>query len=294
MTVRPMQTGDVVAAATLSAAALDYDLEAAESERPGATRRWQDRLAHSLQTDPDGSFVAIADGLVIGVGQAIVRESLWVLSLLAVAPGTQSAGAGRALIAATFGYRGPGASAGDPSQPPTHGLIVASNDPRALRIYSSSGFELHPTLKAEGEVRTERLPAPDPEVREVGADALGRFENLVREVRGAAWTPELKVELAHGGQLLALGDRGVAMLSAGRGIWGLAARDEEAAKALLIAGLHRSAGQAQARVGWLTADQQWAIPLLIDAGLPLCAEGCLCVRGRPGTLHPFVPSGPYA
>ncbi len=294
VTVRPMQAGDVVATATLSATALDFDVEAIELERPGWRRRWQDRLAHSLQTDPDGSFVAVADGTVIGVAQAIVRESLWVLSLLTVAPGTQSGGAGRALIAAALAYRGPDGSSGDPSQPPAQGLIVATNDPRALRIYASSGFELHPALRAEGEVRTERLPAPDPEVREVGADALGRFEGLVREVRGAAWTAELKDELAHGGRLLALADRGVAMLSEGRGIWGLAARDEEVAQALLIAGLHRSAGQTQARVGWLTAEQQWAIPLLLDAGLAVRAEGCLCVRGRPGTLRPFVPSGAYA
>jgi hypothetical protein len=226
--------------------------------------------------------------------QAIVRESLWVLSLLTIDPDTQSAGAGRALIAKALAYRGPGASTDDSSQPPAHGLIVATNDLRALRLYASSGFELHPTLKAEGEVCTERLPAPDPAVQELGADSLGELEGIAREVRGASWTPELQDELDHGGRLLALPGRGFVMLSAGRGIWGLAARDEEAAKVLLIAGLHRSTGQAHARVGWVTADQQWAIPLLIDAGLPVHADGCLCVRGRPGTLHPFVPSGSYA
>lgn len=294
VTVRPMEAGDVVATAKLSAAALDHDVEAMEVEQPGSVQRWQDRLAFSLQTDPDGCFVAVADGTVIGVGQAIVRESLWVLSLLAIAPGTQSAGAGRALITAALRYRGPAASAGDPSQPPAHGLIVATNDPRALRLYSSAGFELQPTLKAEGEVCTERLPAPDPEVRAVGADALGQFDDLVREVRGAPWTAELEDELAHGGRLLALADRGLVMLSDGRGIWGLAARDDETAKALLIAGLHRSADDAHAHVRWLTAAQQWAIPVLLDAGLPVHAEGCLCVRGRLGTLRPFIPSGPYA
>ena len=40
--------------------------------------------------------------------------------------------------------------------------------------------------------------------------------------------------------------------------------------------------------------QQWAIRVVLEAGLSLQAYGALCVRGRTGTLHPFIPSGAFA
>ena len=88
--------------------------------------------------------MAEAGGDVIGAAQAIQRERLWCLSLLAVQPGGQSAGAGRALMKAALTY-------GDS----THGMIPSSNDPRALRLYRLAGFTLLPTFEAE--VVAERL-----------------------------------------------------------------------------------------------------------------------------------------
>jgi hypothetical protein len=47
-------------------------------------------------------------------------------------------------------------------------------------------------------------------------------------------------------------------------------------------------------VRWLTAEQQWAIDVCLRAGLSLRAYGAVCVRGRPGTMRPFVPTAPFA
>ncbi|MBV8219054.1 MAG: hypothetical protein JO325_11365 [Solirubrobacterales bacterium] len=46
------------------------------------------------------------------------------------------------------------------------GLIVSSNDPRALRLYARAGFALQPTLAAEGEVDRRALPSAHPGIRE--------------------------------------------------------------------------------------------------------------------------------
>jgi hypothetical protein len=45
---------------------------------------------------------------------------------------------------------------------------------------------------------------------------------------------------------------------------------------------------------WITAEQQWAVEVVALAGLRLVPSRALCVRGRPGPLHPYLPSGPFA
>jgi GNAT superfamily N-acetyltransferase len=116
-----MEAADVGQVAELSAAAFARDIE---DDR--AARFWHERMTYAMTTDPRGAFVAERDGRVIGVAQAIVRERLWCLSLFAVQPGVQSSGAGRALLEHAMAY-GTSADAG---------LIVSSNDPRALRLYA--------------------------------------------------------------------------------------------------------------------------------------------------------------
>ena len=145
--IRVLTPEALPAAAAVSAASLGVDISGADGRA-----MWTDRIAHLCGTDPAGTFVAERDGVVIGVAQAMRRERLWCLSLFAVDPGAQSGGAGRALLARALGY-GAGTDAG---------MIVSSNDPRALRLYGLSGFSLHPTLSADGTVERRALPAPDP------------------------------------------------------------------------------------------------------------------------------------
>jgi GNAT superfamily N-acetyltransferase len=273
-----MRGGDLDAAVEVSAAAFSRDLADA-----AVARRWRERIAYPWQTDPGGAFVAELDGQVIGVAEAIVRERLWCLSMLAVQPGIQGAGAGGALMERAAGY-GRGAHCG---------LIVSSNDPRALRLYADYGFALHPTLEASGAVDRRRVPALGASVHDDDGEDLEAFAGVARSVRGAPYTDELRFALAQGARVLRIADRGFAVVNAEGVLWGLVARDEDAASALLWNALVR-AEDGPARVRWITGLQQWAIAIVARAGMRLTAYGALCVRGRPGPLAPFLPSSSFA
>jgi GNAT superfamily N-acetyltransferase len=272
-----MRAGDIEAAARAAAAAFHRDLG-----DEAIARRWRERIAYPWQTDPDGAFVAERDGRVIGIAEAIVRERLWCLSMLAVEPGIQGAGAGRLLMERAVAY----------GQAPDPGLIVSSNDPRALRLYTEYGFALHPTFEASGVVDRRRLPASTDPVLEGGGEDLEALAALTREVRGAPYTDELRFAFAQGGRLLRIAERGFAAVNAEGLLWALVARDEEAAGALLWKAL--ALAEAPARVRWITAAQQWAIDIVARAGLRLTAYGALCVRGTPGPLAPFLPNNSFA
>lgn len=277
--IRPMTPADLPGAATASAAA--FGIELGDEQ---AIAQWRERLAHPLTTDPDGAFIAERDGKIIGVAEAISRERLWCLSMLSVDPHVQGGGAGRVLLERALRYTD-GTDAG---------LIVSSNDARALRLYAQAGFSLQPTLEAEGTVNRASLPRSAAGVREVSAGDLERLEPISRAVRGAAHTTDLRFALARGARLLRLADRGFAVLAPTRGVWLLVARDDEAATTLLWSALGLVEAGEESRVRWITARQQWAIGVVVKAGMRLSARGALCVRGNPGTLTPFVPSPPFA
>lgn len=277
VSVRPMRAEDIESATAVTSAAFSRDPADA-----AAARRWRERIAHTWQTDPDGAFVAEQVGHAIGVAQAIVRERVWCLSMLAVSPGTQSAGAGRALFERAAAY----------GRATESGLIVSSNDPRALRLYADSGFALHPTFEAEGIVDRRRLPGQSGLVRDDDDSDLESLASLTRAVRGAPYTSELGFVLGQGGRLLRVSDRGFAVVAAEGQVWALVARDEDTAAALLWSALGLADGPT--RVRWITGAQQWAIDVVARARLPMVAYGALCVRGTPGPLAPFLPSSPFA
>jgi GNAT superfamily N-acetyltransferase len=275
-----MEASDVAAAAV--SAALAFDIDIGDEQR---AQGWRERIAYPLTLDPGGAFVAERRGRIIGVAQALRRERLWCLSLLTVQPAMQSVGAGRALLERALGY-------GDPTDA---GLIVSSNDPRAMRLYASAGFRLLPTFQAHGTFDPGALPRSDRQIRSGGTADLESLAPISRDVRGAPHTTELEFALANGAQLLRHGDRGFVVVRREFGIWLLVARDEEAAAALLWRGLELvPATPERPMVRWLTGAQQWAIEVLVRAGLRLSAHGALGVRGNPGPLAPFIPSGPFA
>jgi ribosomal protein S18 acetylase RimI-like enzyme len=277
--IRALERADLPAVAATSAAAFALDVG-----DPSVAERWRERVAHPLTTDPGGCFVAERDERVVGAAQAIRRERVWCLSLLAVDPGAQSAGAGRALLARALSY-GVGTDAG---------LIPSSSDPRALRLYALAGFALQPAFDAVGAVDRGSLPRPDPAVRDGGSADLEALASISRDVRGGPHTRELEFALGSGARLLRLADRGFAVAAPGHGVWLLVARDEAGASSLLWSALALVGETGQPLVRWMTADQQWAIDVVLRAGLQLTAFGALCVRGRPGPLRPFLPSGPFA
>jgi GNAT superfamily N-acetyltransferase len=277
--VRPYRPQDLDAAAGAGAAAFGLDLG-----EPAARRRWHGRVAHAATTDPGGAFVAELDGALVGVAEAIRRERLWCLSLFTVLPEAQGSGAGRALLERALGY----AADADTR------LIVSSSDPRALRLYGLAGFSLRPTMRASGAVDRRRLPRADRAVRELGPQDLEALEPISRDVRGGPHTPELRYALGRGGRLFAIPGRGFAAVAPEIGVWLLAARDEAAAAALLWVALAHVDDGVRVRVGWLTAEQGWAVDVALRAGLELTPYGALCVSGRAGALAPFIPSAPFA
>ncbi len=71
---------------------------------PMATLRPPDFQLFSLQDDPDGLWLAEADGEIVGFALSWVCGDLWFLAELFVAPGQQGRGVGNELLARTFAH----------------------------------------------------------------------------------------------------------------------------------------------------------------------------------------------
>ena len=276
--IRPMRAADASAAHDLAVhtfAVLDRGMGIEpEPPPPDASVRY----SHCVETDPGGSWVAEEDGELTGCALAIRRDDVWGLSLLIVRPDRQSSGLGRALLAHAVDY-GHGARGR---------IILSSPDPRALRTYSRIGLEAHPCLVATGYPQDVLQP---PEVREGTREDLPFTEEVDRYVRGAAHGADIGVMLELGSTLLVAPDHGYAVTN-GRGVRLLAAFDTHAAQDLLRAVLARMKGAAT--VTWLTARQQWAIDVCVEARLELgVTSGAVFVDGDVGPFTPYIPSGAF-
>ena len=244
-----------------------------------ARTRGQLRHAHLLRTDPDGAWVAEAGGRIVGVAFALVRGPLWYLSLLTVTPDVQAQGVGRCLIDRAL----------QTSQGCSAGMIMASSDPKALRRYAAAGFALLPGYDATGRVDRRRLPAV-PGVRDGDWAADGeRVDDLGRRLRGASYGPDLAA-MRDSGMRLLVADDGFAGVNGGE-LRVLGAADPGTARSLLWAALAEAEGEVE--LGPLTAAQQWAIEVALQAGLSLRPGTSLCTRGSVGPLTPYLPSGAY-
>jgi GNAT superfamily N-acetyltransferase len=280
--LRPMREDDVRGAYELMVAAF-ADLERRmhePSSPPGDPEPGYVRLRRVLATDPGGCWVAeeAGDGLS-GVAMALLREGLWGLSLLVVRPALQSSGIGSALLGRTLAY-GDGARGG---------VILASQDPRALRAYARAGFTLHPSVSAYGRPR-DATPAPAVRAFEPRDHELAAAVD--REVRGAPHGGDLDALAAGGNELLTYPDRGYAVHGGGT-VKTIAAYDDDAAAALLRTVLARAPADKEVEVSWLTGAQQWAIDVAVSARLELRAGGAVCLRGEVGSFRPYLPGGAY-
>jgi GNAT superfamily N-acetyltransferase len=255
------------------------------AEPPQATRaRGLARIRHLVETDPGGAWVAEAGGALAGAALALVRDGIWGLSLLIVAPDQQRRGAGLRLLEATLAH-----AAGTRG-----GMIVSSEHPGAMRSYVRAGFTLHPCVSAAGVVVQERIPADVGRVVDAGHDGIAAADAIGRAVRGAGHGRDLPVALDHGARLLLLDDRAFAVTAvAGTKVYLLGARDEQAARTVLWAALASAGPGATVDVDVLTAHQQWAIETCLDAGLAFSPAGPLFVRGALGPLAPYLPSGAF-
>lgn len=238
------------------------------------------RVDHLIGTDPGGAWVTVGDdGAVDGVALALIREQrLWGLSLLIVREDRQSAGRGRELMGAVTAY---GADV------PT-GIILSSEDPRALRSYWRAGHRLRPAFDASGAV-TSRPPA-DTAVREARwPEDRALVDAVSRHVRGAAHGPDIDVMLRQDRRVLIHDDGGFAVHEGDRVVM-VAAQDDRVARALLETVL---SDLARPTVDFLDAQQDWAIDVVLGAGMKLEVAGAVCVRGDVGPMRPYIPSGAY-
>jgi len=282
-TIRPMNLGDVDEVYALATAAFAEPGEA-ERRTAGEVEARKERFRHLLRHDPEGAWVAEIGGRVAGVAIAVMREGLWVLSLFVVGEGHRGRRLGGELIGRALGY----------GAPFEHGMIASSTHPAAMRSYALAGFDLHPTFTAKGAVRRERLPA-GLKVREGGAEDLELAAEVDRHLRGAAHGPDLEFAVASGNRML-VAERGAARgyaLTRDGSPWMVAATDPEVASELLWVSLAESEPGTEAEIRWITGRQTWAIRTVLAAGLSLQPDGPICVKGSPGPLWPYLPSGAY-
>jgi GNAT superfamily N-acetyltransferase len=242
--------------------------------------RHRRRIAAVRAGDPGGSWVAVEGDRVVGFAQALRRGELWVLSLLAVAVAHQGRGIAAALLEQALDY-------GDRRAP---GLIMASRDPRAVHRYVRAGFALHPAVAAVGVVRRP-APVSFDDVRPGAAGDRVLIAEIDRRLRGA---PHAALDLGQGegDDLLVLPDRGYAVCAPGR-VRMVAALDEDGARQLLGAAVAATPPGRPVDVNWITGAQPWAVALCAELGLALHPTGGVMVRGRPGPLSPYLPSGAF-
>ena len=285
--IRPMILDDIEAAHAAARATVvgEHDgLERARTRTPEEMARFKARYYHLLHTDPEGAWVATEGEHVVGSALALRREEVWGLSLLVVSAGHQGKGVGRALLDRTLGY----------AEGCKGGIFMSSTHPGAMRRYALAGFVLHPTLEATGTVRRAVLPA-GLRVHDGTDTDLELVAAVDRAVRGAAHTSsDIEDLLRLGGRLLIAertAGRGYAIAEEGSpGL--LAATDANVAADLLWACLASASGVV-VKVRWLTATQQWAMPVVLAAGLALAPAGPVCVRGELGPLTPYLPNNLY-
>jgi len=250
-------------------------------------RRRQDRTRHFLGTDPEGSWVAEDDGVIVGMSQSFVREGYWVLSQLGAVPGRQGRGLGRELLRLAHSH-------GDPHSP---GTIQCSRDPKAMALYTGAGFTLHPVVAAWGALRPGSVQRP-PDVRrcepdEVGEHELGIVTAIDRAVRGSARTVDVAAMLAQPGSRLLLHEDQAYAVAKDEGIVTLGGRQEESARLVLRAMLAEAPPGETIEINWLTSAQQWAITEAVSAGIELLPYGPVMVRGMDGPPRPYIPSGGF-
>ena len=284
--LRPMTAADAHGVYSTSSEAIpstDEERQQVMNRSAEEVERRKARYRHFLEHDPEGAWVAVDGDRVAGVALAVVREGVWVLSLFAVAEEYRNEGIGKALLDPALHYAAGCRGA----------MIASSTHPAAMRRYALSGFRLEPTLMASGKVRRGSLPAGLTTREGTEAD-LGLAARVDRLVRGAPHGPDLEFMLRTGSRLLVAEGRsgsGYAVVLEGSPAL-LAATTPETATDLLWSCLAES-GEADVEVPWITGSQNWAVSVVLSAGLSLSPAGPICVRGELGPLMPYLPSGPF-
>jgi hypothetical protein len=158
-------------------------------------------------------------------------------------------------------------------------MLNASEDPQALRRYAVAGFRLQPQMLLLGTVDRSVLPV----VRHVRDGTPGDrdlLDSLDRRTRGAAHGPDHEV-LARELRLLVT-DRpagsGYAYVNMSGAPVLLAASSRRAATALTWEALAASDPGVPVEIGHVSAANDWAVDLAVEARLAVWSSGFLALR----------------
>ncbi|MGZ8635257.1 MAG: FAD-linked oxidase C-terminal domain-containing protein, partial [Solirubrobacteraceae bacterium] len=177
------------------------------------------------------------------------------------------------------------------------GLVPATMemmDQKIMRIiedYAHAGLPIRPCVAAAGIPDVSRAPSVDGVVN-AGEAGIAVADAIGRALRGAGHGRDLPVPMAHGARLLVFEDRAFALARESQIIL-LGARDEQAAQRMLWALFVSGPPGATVNVDFLTAGQDWALPVCLAARLMLAPEGPMFAGGEVGSLAPYIPSGAY-
>jgi hypothetical protein len=160
-----------------------------------------------------------------------------------------------------------------------------------MGIYAHTGLPIRPCVAAAGIADLERAPEVD-DVVEAGEAGIALADAIGRGLRGAGHGRDLPVPMAHGARLLVFEDRAFAV-ARGSNLIMLGARDVDAARHMLWAVFVGAGPGATVNVDFITAGQDWALPVCLDARLMLSPDGPMFAGGTLGPLTPYIPSGAY-
>lgn len=155
ITYRPMSELDLAASNYISKAAMESVHQSQGREpSPWTPRRATARL-HLMRTDPEGSWAADVNGLIVGYAQAFVRGDIWFLSQLFVRPEVHTRGIGQELLRRAMDHgrkRGARVYA-----------VISSTSPVAQALYMRAGmFGIAIAYRMTGPLAPlASLPEPD-------------------------------------------------------------------------------------------------------------------------------------
>lgn len=289
--IRPMRLGDVAAASRLTGARLDEPDRRTLSGRGVAVPGHEQhaaagrlRLEHLVRHDAGGCWVAEEDGTLVGVAASLTRELMWVLASFVVRPGRRGRGVGGQLLRAALEH-GRGC---------LRGMLAASGDPRAARMYRQAGFTLHPTMELTGEVDRSALPVLE-RVREGSLADLDLMDSVDRQVRDSAHGVDH--ELLTSTYRLVVVDRstgsGYAYVEPEGGPHLLAATNRRTARDLLWETLAATAPGRPCTVGRVTPANEWALDVGLAARLEVHNAGYLGLRHIRTPPWPYLPSAHF-
>jgi GNAT superfamily N-acetyltransferase len=239
--------------------------------------RHHGRTRHLARTDPGGCWL-IEDAAAGPVGAVLSsrREGTWALSLLAVVPGAQGKGVGKALLARALVH----------GKACLRGVVCLPDHPVAARTLRRAGFHLHPTMRLSGPADRARMEPPDGPVHAGTERHRDLMDSVDRRTRGGAHRADHEELLRHC-RLFVVDDLAGSGYCYARGsrIEMVAATSRRLATRLLTAAVLAAPPDEPVRVQHVTAEAQWAVDVAVAAGLEVRSSGFIALRGmRPPEL----------